>query len=725
MAAAASSERCPYCHADVVLGAEPWVVCRTCVARHHRACWGEAGRCAACGGDVSISDRAPGRWLGGVLVTVVVLSVVAIAGRAEVAPEQHPTAVAPTPSEGSPPLAGVPVLVQTLASADATERRRAADALGAHGRHAAAAVEPLAQAACDPDPGVRLAAVRALDRIGLAASPAAPVLVDALLDPRLRDDALAALRKLDLRVALPRLAALAARDDGADVRSATAVLLRAHVSQAIPLILEATEPGRERPAAASISDIGTHAFPAVVGHLAAPAVAAQAEAVLLAGDADMAVAALIDALSATAPELRDAARGVLRSGGARWVRPALRALRSGGRSPTRREDTFAAIGPAAALPVLIDELSAPEREMRAQAAYALATLGPEAAAAIPALSEAILRGDAAAVSALRGMGAGAARAAPALAAAVLDPALALRAVDTALALGPDVVAPVASDCLVAVASPHATVRDAAQRLLRALGADHAAAVPALADGLSHAAPEVRVAAARALARVGPRGHAAVPALLSALSGAAAGALAGVALTEVGTSYAVAAVPALTRGLEGRSPRDDRLAFLQALAKLGPQAAPALPALCRQVVDDDAAIRLAALRALIALGDSARAALPELELATFDADPRVREAATQAAARLPGGAPIGRAAAGWRLRDVRGGGAEIAAIVSGGPAARAGLHVGDRIVGVDANRIEGPYDLLRRLAAASPGERWRLDVARGGDAHGVQLELGAR
>lgn len=43
-----SQSRCPYCHDDVPAAAEDGVVCATCLARHHEACWQETGRCASC-----------------------------------------------------------------------------------------------------------------------------------------------------------------------------------------------------------------------------------------------------------------------------------------------------------------------------------------------------------------------------------------------------------------------------------------------------------------------------------------------------------------------------------------------------------------------------------------------------------------------------------------------------------------------------------------------------
>lgn len=43
---ATRSERCPYCHTDVV---EAEVTCAECLARHHRECWDEHQECASCG----------------------------------------------------------------------------------------------------------------------------------------------------------------------------------------------------------------------------------------------------------------------------------------------------------------------------------------------------------------------------------------------------------------------------------------------------------------------------------------------------------------------------------------------------------------------------------------------------------------------------------------------------------------------------------------------------
>lgn len=57
--AQASPVRCPFCHDDVRVGEQRWVACAGCLARHHAGCWGEAGRCAACGDAASLAGGSP------------------------------------------------------------------------------------------------------------------------------------------------------------------------------------------------------------------------------------------------------------------------------------------------------------------------------------------------------------------------------------------------------------------------------------------------------------------------------------------------------------------------------------------------------------------------------------------------------------------------------------------------------------------------------------------
>lgn len=54
-----SAARCPFCHSEVLPDREAWVVCATCVARHHADCWREGGRCAACGAQQAVAAAPP------------------------------------------------------------------------------------------------------------------------------------------------------------------------------------------------------------------------------------------------------------------------------------------------------------------------------------------------------------------------------------------------------------------------------------------------------------------------------------------------------------------------------------------------------------------------------------------------------------------------------------------------------------------------------------------
>jgi hypothetical protein len=55
-----SPTRCPYCHEHVEVEREAWVVCRSCLARHHQGCWQGDAECATCGRTEFLSPRANG-----------------------------------------------------------------------------------------------------------------------------------------------------------------------------------------------------------------------------------------------------------------------------------------------------------------------------------------------------------------------------------------------------------------------------------------------------------------------------------------------------------------------------------------------------------------------------------------------------------------------------------------------------------------------------------------
>jgi serine protease Do len=69
------------------------------------------------------------------------------------------------------------------------------------------------------------------------------------------------------------------------------------------------------------------------------------------------------------------------------------------------------------------------------------------------------------------------------------------------------------------------------------------------------------------------------------------------------------------------------------------------------------------------------------------------------------------------------GALVAETQSGSPAAAAGLKSGDVIVGVNGDRIDGPRDLARRIAALGPEKKVDLTYVRDGSERTANVRLG--
>lgn len=57
--APASAGPCPVC--EQALEAQGWVACRACQVQHHAACWKQTGRCARCGEEMFLNERAAAR----------------------------------------------------------------------------------------------------------------------------------------------------------------------------------------------------------------------------------------------------------------------------------------------------------------------------------------------------------------------------------------------------------------------------------------------------------------------------------------------------------------------------------------------------------------------------------------------------------------------------------------------------------------------------------------
>lgn len=73
----------------------------------------------------------------------------------------------------------------------------------------------------------------------------------------------------------------------------------------------------------------------------------------------------------------------------------------------------------------------------------------------------------------------------------------------------------------------------------------------------------------------------------------------------------------------------------------------------------------------------------------------------------------------------GAGAQIASVVSAGPAQRAGLRVGDVIKRVGSTRVTDPSQLSSLISKKQPGDTVSIVVARGGRTQTVTVTLGTR
>ncbi|CDX26904.1 putative periplasmic serine endoprotease DegP-like [Mesorhizobium sp. ORS 3324] len=70
-----------------------------------------------------------------------------------------------------------------------------------------------------------------------------------------------------------------------------------------------------------------------------------------------------------------------------------------------------------------------------------------------------------------------------------------------------------------------------------------------------------------------------------------------------------------------------------------------------------------------------------------------------------------------------GGALVAAVTDGSPAAKAGIEIGDVITGFGGNEIKDPKDLSRAVADVSPGSKETVDIWRKGKALQISTDVG--
>jgi putative serine protease PepD len=99
---------------------------------------------------------------------------------------------------------------------------------------------------------------------------------------------------------------------------------------------------------------------------------------------------------------------------------------------------------------------------------------------------------------------------------------------------------------------------------------------------------------------------------------------------------------------------------------------------------------------------------------------------QVVPRLRSGGSIKRAYLGISSQpSTVGQGAQVADVIAGGPAARAGIQVGDTITRVEGEAIRAPEDISTRIEGRGPGDKIDVELRRAGDDQTVGVTLGTR
>jgi S1-C subfamily serine protease len=93
--------------------------------------------------------------------------------------------------------------------------------------------------------------------------------------------------------------------------------------------------------------------------------------------------------------------------------------------------------------------------------------------------------------------------------------------------------------------------------------------------------------------------------------------------------------------------------------------------------------------------------------------------------LERGARVQHAYLGVASGDAPAGGALVGQVVPGGPAAKAGLRQGDRILAIDGEPVHGSDDLSASVNSRQPGEKVPVVVERGGQRRTLTVTLGTQ
>jgi HEAT repeat protein len=341
-------------------------------------------------------------------------------------------------------------------------------------------------------------------------------------------------------------------------------------------------------------------------------------------DARAAVPALIKALSDPDARLRVAAVYTL---GRAAGEHGLAQLRRRSGLPPRDGDE----GDATAVPALVAALRDSDQFMRGYAADALASIGPVAKDAVPALLAALndprdeehLHARYKAALALAQIGPDAKVALPALVKALGDEERSVRYAAASVLCGMRADAAEAAPALIKLlGSDYSMFGDSRSGMRASIMDIGTGVIPALIEALGDDSVKVRDFAATILGQFGPVASDAVPALEDLGSASALG--------RIG----VAAIPALTR-LLGHADAKTRMLAAVALLRFGPDASPAIPSLAKALADKNAGVRRHASRALGSIGVAAKKSARAVAAVLSDEDPQARVYAAEALWRITG------------------------------------------------------------------------------------------